>query len=237
MFRHTGCQRAIPWALERMLSFTIWMLAPSTVGHASTCRHDLLAAVRPATAANITVTVRPEFLNAGDTGTFVHSRERTLEDILLTGRVGFRSRAFRLFRPARLRGQRVLDLGCGGGRVVDQLSAKGIDAEGVDLLLEGPQAGQSNYHCADVRETGLPPARHDRIISSFSIFYYPCSTASLARALTEIKRLLRPRGYVLIVGMHYGTTKIFEDLAKTAGLAVVETTGNRVYLLRHAGDQ
>lgn len=217
------------------MTFLMTMLM--AVADAADCRHDLIASVRYPNAPNAHVSLKSDQLNTGDTTTFVYSRDRTIEDILTLGKVGPHSLAFRLFRPRRLTGHRVLDLGCGGGRAVDQMSAKGVDITGVDLLLEEHQLRKTNYHCADIRRTGLPSGRYDRILSSFSIFYYASSAASLAAALDEIKRLLAPRGFVLIVGMDFRTTRLFDELALAAGLVTVERTGNRAYVLRAIADQ
>ena len=109
--------------------------------------------------------------------------------------------------------------------------ARGVATEGVDLALTAHQRSSPHYHCADLRQTGLPTGAFDRILSSYSVFYYANSAELITAALLEIRRLLAPDGYALIVGVHHRTTQALRTLLNATELILVEESGHRVYLL------
>lgn len=95
----------------------------------------------------------------------------------------------------------LVDLGCGPGRDLDQLSRRGVQATGVDIstgMLRAAQraAGQAALVCADLRS--LPFAD--------SVFAGGWACASLLhlnrteslRALVEAHRVIRPSGAIFV---------------------------------------
>lgn len=109
---------------------------------------------------------------------------------------------------------RVLDLGCGWGRHLTLLEEAGHDVVGVDLspaLLRQvpptptghPRAGaRPLLAAADMRALPLADAAFDAVLNiatSLGVFLH--DDEALA-ALREARRVLRPRGRLLLEGMH-----------------------------------
>jgi SAM-dependent methyltransferase len=104
----------------------------------------------------------------------------------------------RLVPETLVRGRDVLDVGCGTGSMLAELTRRGAHATGVDAL---PQAvAMAAYRCptARVLEAGadaLPfKARSFDGVTMLDVLEHVDET----RALTEIRRVLRPGGWLLV---------------------------------------
>ncbi|MAG57907.1 MAG: SAM-dependent methyltransferase [Planctomycetes bacterium] len=99
-------------------------------------------------------------------------------------------------------GDRVLDLGCGGGRHLRGLSAAGITAVGMDLskaLLDDNAArGGERLVRADMRRLPFGPGTLDAVVSFFTSFGYFASDHEDRLVLREVARVVRPGGRYLL---------------------------------------
>lgn len=97
-------------------------------------------------------------------------------------------------RPAP--GDRILDVGCGRGHVVNALRELGVEAEGIDL---NPQAAEVALvpHVQTMSATALDFAdgSFDAVVSFHAIEHIP----DVDTALAEMARVVRPGGLVLLV--------------------------------------
>ena len=104
----------------------------------------------------------------------------------------------------RIPGARVVDLGCGTGRIGAWVAARGASAvTGVDLSPEMLQraAARSVYARlieADITRTPLDAASFDGASSSLVVDH----VASLPAFFTEAARLVRPGGFLAVVDYH-----------------------------------
>lgn len=105
---------------------------------------------------------------------------------------------------ARVSGARIVDLGCGTGRIGQWCRAQGAaEIVGADLSSEmlwhaGKKGVYAHLVEADMCATGLDPASFDGVATSMAL----CHVASLPDFYAEAKRLLRPGGWVAIVDYH-----------------------------------
>jgi len=110
-----------------------------------------------------------------------------------------------------IRGQRILDLGCGNGRLAIPLAQSGNAVIGVDnseeqiRLVPGLAAaiagiapeGSLEFRHAPMEATGLPDAAFDAVILSQSLHH----AAKPKEAIAESRRLLVPGGRILILDL------------------------------------
>jgi len=97
---------------------------------------------------------------------------------------------------------RVLDLGCGPGQFSKYLAEKGFAVEGIDvseemLAIARAKVPGVQFKKMDMRALDYPDASFDGILAAYSIIHIP--TPELPRVLTELKRVLRPDGYILFI--------------------------------------
>jgi SAM-dependent methyltransferase len=103
----------------------------------------------------------------------------------------------------RVAGARVVDLGCGTGRVGTWLRANGArEVIGVDLSKEmlerAPRELYTQTVVAPITATGLAAGTFDGAISSMVLDH----VADLAGFFAEAHRLLRPGGWLAVVDFH-----------------------------------
>ncbi len=135
----------------------------------------------------------------------------------------------------RIAGSRVVDLGCGTGRIGVWLASRGASAvTGVDLspeMLE--RAAARNVYArlveTDITRTPLDAASFDGAVSSLVVDH----VASLEAFFGEAARLVRPGGFLAVVDYHpffmmKGVPTHFDHPATGEPIAIV----NHVHALR-----
>ncbi|HEX8889467.1 MAG TPA: class I SAM-dependent methyltransferase [Pyrinomonadaceae bacterium] len=108
----------------------------------------------------------------------------------------------------------ICDMGCGPGQLAGYLSARGIDARGIDLSAEMVQQAKTlnpDVHFQQGDMLALTEIGDDTF-GGIAAFY---SIIHIARplvvdALRELKRTLRPRG-VLLITFHIGQETVHRD--------------------------
>ncbi|HYN68194.1 MAG TPA: class I SAM-dependent methyltransferase [Ornithinibacter sp.] len=119
---------------------------------------------------------------------------------------------------------RVLDAGCGTGRMSAYLAARGCLVEGVDLspgmvAMARRANPELRFEVGSLSELPCADAEFAGVLLWYSVIHTPPS--GLARIVAEVARVLRPGGYVL-VGMQAGQgTRDVAPSYRKLGLEVV----------------
>ena len=114
-----------------------------------------------------------------------------------------------LLRPR----DRILEIGCGIGSVVFELSRKGHDVRGIDISGEAIEYGRKKY--GDIRlevqaAEALPYADESfDAVLSFDLFEH---IAAIDRHISEVSRVLRPGGYYLFQTPNKYSNVIYETV-------------------------
>ncbi|WP_415853919.1 class I SAM-dependent methyltransferase [Sinomonas sp. G460-2] len=105
---------------------------------------------------------------------------------------------FASFLPS---GKRVLDAGCGAGRMMPVLETFGCQVEGIDLSPEMIRRAQQDHpsfpsQVASISALPFPDGSFDGVFSWYSTIHSP--GPDLPRILAEARRVLRPAGLLLV---------------------------------------
>lgn len=100
------------------------------------------------------------------------------------------------------KGDRVLDLGCGNGRLFAALQEKQLEYTGVDqnefLLSKAREKfPQARWVLSDMVETGLPEEAFDVVFSVASFHHLP-GKALRKKGIQEMHRVLKPEGLLIL---------------------------------------
>ena len=133
----------------------------------------------------------------------------------------------------------ILDVGCGSGRMLDELSQRGR-AAGLDVRADAVMAarmrGHANTHLAPAEETGFADGTFE-LVTAFDVIEH---TPDDRRTLRELLRITRPGGHLVatvpahphlwsqhdVVNMHYRryTARSFAMAAREAGWGLDRTS-------------
>ncbi|WP_232664876.1 methyltransferase domain-containing protein [Pseudonocardia sp. TRM90224] len=107
---------------------------------------------------------------------------------------------------------RVVDVGCGGGTAVGELTARGVDAVGVDIDPDVVAAARALEPAGTFVEA---PAERlpfpDGSVDGYRAEKLLHSLADPADALAEARRVLRPGGRIVLVGQDWDFTAVDAD--------------------------
>jgi SAM-dependent methyltransferase len=115
-------------------------------------------------------------------------------------------------REMLLPGQRILDIGCGYGRIAIPLAQAGYDVTGLDVsdvLLQSARerAVQQGASVRWVRESmcrmPLPNTSFDVVLCLWSAYHELLQEEEQVQAVREMRRVLRPGGWGLLEGPPY----------------------------------
>ncbi|MDN5600472.1 MAG: class I SAM-dependent methyltransferase, partial [Brachybacterium sp.] len=145
----------------------------------------------------------------------------------------------RLLDAMAERGSRILDAGCGSGRLGGYLARSGHDVTGVDLdphLVEVARTDHpgARWEVGDLAELALPE-QFDLIVSAGNVLTF-LAGAERRPALARLAAHLAPEGRLVVgFGLDRGyALEDFEDDAQEAGLALSQRFGT--WDLRPASD-
>lgn len=94
-------------------------------------------------------------------------------------------------------GQRVLDAGCGGGRIVNELADRGYTAVGIDFVPRFSDNTRGHFALADIRRLPF----HDRtfdVVVCFSVMQYVGGQEAIRAVLGELARVVKDGGQVFL---------------------------------------
>jgi SAM-dependent methyltransferase len=122
----------------------------------------------------------------------------------------------------KLVGKKVLDAGMGDGQFVLDLRQQGVDAYGLDLVLNDEQRNDQRkiFFEADMGFTPFEQHSFDGIYSTWSVFSYEQDNyKAVNRIIEEFWRILKPGGFVHIapvrsLGMRYDLDGLNRSKAK-----------------------
>jgi SAM-dependent methyltransferase len=110
-------------------------------------------------------------------------------------------------------GLKVLEIGCGRGTLLHRLSGRGIDAVGVEISPDRIAESRQLYEGLRIYQTSgteLPfPDEAFDVVLSFDVLEHIPDTD---RHLAEVRRVLKPSGWLLLQTPNKWTNAIFETI-------------------------
>jgi len=117
-------------------------------------------------------------------------------------------------------GAKVLDLGCGNGRLYDSLKSKKVDYTGMDLSSALIDRARANFPAArfkmgDMVNLDLPDENFD-IVFSIASFHHLPGRKLREKAVEEINRVLKPNGILILTVWNLFQWKYMVHIIKSA---------------------
>ena len=108
---------------------------------------------------------------------------------------------------------KILEIGCGIGTIVNELNGKGHDIVGIDISGEAIEYGQKKYGdiSLEVQAAETLPYEDEsfEVVLSFDLFEH---IAQIDKHVSEVGRVLRPGGYYLFQTPNRYSNIIYETL-------------------------
>jgi len=110
-------------------------------------------------------------------------------------------------------GQRILEVGCGIGNIVYELTEQGYDIKGTDISIEAIAYGRKKYPNIRIEVQPAEELKFETesfdIVLSFDLFEH---VVRIDRHISEVFRVLRPGGYYMFQTPNKYSNIIFETL-------------------------
>lgn len=111
-------------------------------------------------------------------------------------------------------GDKILEIGCGIGTIVHELTAKGADAIGTDISQVAIEYGLKKYAPIELEVQPAEELKYDDgtfdVVLSFDLFEH---IARIDLHVAEVARVLKPEGYYLFQTPNKYTDVVYETLA------------------------
>lgn len=134
--------------------------------------------------------------------------------------------------PLLLRGNRVLDLGCGCGLPATRLLSEHFNVVGVDISPEqiaraAKAVPAASFECADICDVSFENESFDAVVSLYAVIHIPLEEQPAL--FNRIQRLLKSGGYALMTLGNTASTDIVEDWLGVEGAAMYWSHGDREF--------
>lgn len=123
----------------------------------------------------------------------------------------------------------LLDVGCGHGGLVKELTRAGVDAEGLDIALPEPLKRDPRFFERDAIRTELSANRYGTILVSYSLFTFEDDEQLHRLALLELHRITKPGGVIRLGPVHFETA-LSAALKQVEGLTLNNPVPGREWL-------
>ena len=115
-------------------------------------------------------------------------------------------------------GDKILDAGCGNGRLVKLFDHVNIDYTGIDNSEELIKIAKNNFpeksfFVGDVLKLPFPNGSFT-VIFCWAVLHHLPGKKLRKQALLELKRVLKPGGILILMNWHYSSPKMMARLAK-----------------------
>jgi SAM-dependent methyltransferase len=131
-----------------------------------------------------------------------------------------------------VRGTRILDFGCGTGRLTHWLSNRGAQARGVDAAPEMVAAARRLFSNIEVEVAGIPlpfeSETFDTVLTVFVLQYPVTNAAELSATVLELARVLHRRGRLIAIEQVHGEGGLAWGAPAEAYASAMRNAGLRV---------
>lgn len=97
---------------------------------------------------------------------------------------------------AQFKNKAILDVGCGNGNLVSDLSKKGMNVEGIDLFLQ-PTQKSPHFEQVDAYHSHKRKTKYDLILTLWSVFHYE-PLSQLRVLFQSLFESLKPKGQLVV---------------------------------------
>lgn len=116
-------------------------------------------------------------------------------------------------------GDRILDYGCGNGRLLELFSDKAVDYTGLDISGKMVNIAQEKYRNPMVKIRKITsfdsltfPGNYFNVVYSIAVFHHLPSRALRQKVAKELHRVTRPGGFIIIAVWNLWQKKYFKNI-------------------------